>query len=618
MSNFNFPRILTVSTLSLAACTGIGDATQTAVDRDLAVQELQRRAGAPIALEVGDAGDVRVLATTPRFSIPGHATDPAAAAMDFVATHHDVFQLDAADAGEFVVSRVDADRAGDLRHVRLQRVYNGIPVFQGAISVHLDPGNGVFRVLGGDSYHIAAPINRTMLDPAEAVVAAGRALGVTLAPSLVESTGQRAVFDSPATLEPIDVDQKIVHVAEGDDRFAYQVTVSWLDDSGQQQYQLALIDAMDGSLLANYSLVDTFKGRVFKRSPGANPTTDTRVVMSFDGDPTASPAGWVGTARKTTGNNAVTATDLNGNNKVDKKETQPTANARGSFDFPFSPAQSPSAFRAAAVTTAFFLVNDFHDRTYALGFTESAGNFQANNFGKGGLQNDPVNTDVQDGTGTNNANFATPPDGRSPRMQMFLFTLTGGAIEDGGFDATVIYHEYAHGLSNRLVGGGTATCLRGLQSGGMGEGWGDFMSATFLNDPVVGAYVTGDATRGIRAFSMANSPLTYGDIRNGRLAEVHDIGELWAAALWDLRKRVGAATIEQLVVSGMKLTPCNPTMLDARDAMLQADATINRGANECAIWAAFAGREMGTGASSATHNSTTTITTSRAVPASCR
>ena len=31
---------------------------------------------------------------------------------------------------------------------------------------------------------------------------------------------------------------------------------------------------------------------------------------------------------------------------------------------------------------------------------------------------DPVNADAQDGSGLNNANFATPPDGQSPRMQM--------------------------------------------------------------------------------------------------------------------------------------------------------------------------------------------------------
>jgi len=46
---------------------------------------------------------------------------------------------------------------------------------------------------------------------------------------------------------------------------------------------------------------------------------------------------------------------------------------------------------------------------------------------------------------------------------------------------------------------------------------------------------------------------------------------------------------EQLVVSGMKLTPCNPTMLNARDAIIQADANLNAGANRCKIWAAFAG-----------------------------
>src|SRR5512144_1965676 len=140
----------------------------------------------------------------------------------------------------------------------------------------------------------------------------------------------------------------------------------------------------------------------------------------------------------------------------------------------------------------------FGNDTYLLGFNESAGNFQTTNFGNGGAQNDEVQVDAQDGAGVNNANFATPPDGSKPRMQMFLFTFNGGAQEDGDFDPTVILHENTHGLSNRLVGGGATTCLRALQSGGMGEGWSDFMAATFLNNPVIGAYVTGNATRGIR------------------------------------------------------------------------------------------------------------------------
>src|SRR5262249_60326649 len=116
----------------------------------------------------------------------------------------------------------------------------------------------------------------------------------------------------------------------------------------------------------------------------------------------------------------------------------------------------------------------------------------------------------------------------------------GAAPEHGVFDPPVTYHENSHGLSTRLVGGGSTGCLGGLQSGGMGEGWGDFMGATFLNNPVIGAYVTGNATVGIRQFAMSNSPFTYNDIKNGTLNEVHAVGELWAATLWDVRHGVGS------------------------------------------------------------------------------
>ena len=70
-----------------------------------------------------------------------------------------------------------------------------------------------------------------------------------------------------------------------------------------------------------------------------------------------------------------------------------------------------------------------HDTLYQHGFTESAGNFQESNFGNGGRGRDSVKAEAQDGEGLNNANFATPPDGRKPRMQMFLFSGTDPAFE---------------------------------------------------------------------------------------------------------------------------------------------------------------------------------------------
>jgi subtilisin-like proprotein convertase family protein len=620
--NSRLTELLATSALVLTACATADtkDGGKPSDVRDEALETLQLKAGAPVTVEVSELGTTRVVSMTPRFPVATHATDPALAALDFLSTHHDVFQMTAADAGNFVATRVDVEPRLGVSHVTLQRTLNGIPVFQGAITVHMDGGNGVFRALGDEFFHVAAPVNRMMLSPTEAATAAGRALGVALSPTLDTTDGQTSVFSSPGTLDPVRVAPRIFQVAPGDDRLAFQVQVSWLDDQKQQQYQLALVDAQDGALLYNYSLVNTFTGRVFNvnAQPTATQSTDTRTVVSFDGDPAASPQGWVGAARNTVGNNAVAATDLDGNNAVGANETQPVADANNSFDFPYSATQSASNFKAAAVANAFFLVNDWHDRTYRLGFTEASGNFQTSNFGKGGAQNDPVNVDAQDGSGTNNANFSTPADGARPRMQMFLFNIkngAGGVTQDGDFDPSVIYHENTHGLSNRLVGGGSGACLGGLQAGGMGEGWGDFMGSSFLNNPVVGAYVTGNATVGIRRMSMANSTFTYGSIKNGTLAEVHDVGELWAATLWDIRKTTSAAVAEQLVVSGMKLTPCNPSMLNARDAIISADANVNAGANKCKLWTVFAGRLMGTGAiSSATASQ---IVTSTAVPADC-
>jgi extracellular elastinolytic metalloproteinase len=76
-----------------------------------------------------------------------------------------------------------------------------------------------------------------------------------------------------------------------------------------------------------------------------------------------------------------------------------------------------------AVQNLFYLNNVIHDRLYAAGFNEAAGNFQENNFGLGGNSgSDSVNAEAQDGGGTDNANFATPRDGRNPRMQMYLWS----------------------------------------------------------------------------------------------------------------------------------------------------------------------------------------------------
>lgn len=150
---------------------------------------------------------------------------------------------------------------------------------------------------------------------------------------------------------------------------------------------------------------------------------------------------------------------------------------------------------------------------------------------------------AQDGSGTNNANFATPVDGQKPRMRMFMWTYST-PNRDCSFDAGVIIHEYTHGLSTRLTGGpANSNCLNVLEAGGMGEGWGDFFAIAIhlkTTDTRATNYPLGDWVynnpAGIRAYlfstSLTTNPLTYKSANS--LNEVHAIGTLWATVLYEV------------------------------------------------------------------------------------
>ncbi|CAA7391575.1 T9SS-dependent M36 family metallopeptidase [Chryseobacterium fistulae] len=157
--------------------------------------------------------------------------------------------------------------------------------------------------------------------------------------------------------------------------------------------------------------------------PTEAPTFGSRSILSNPWILSASPEGW-----HSDGTNHYTIT--RGNN-VFAYEDSANQNAPGSspdggpsrnFNFSYSNNGTPLANRNAAITNLFYMNNRVHDIFYKLGFTESARNFQKNNFGNGGAGNDHVEAEGQDGGGLNNANFGTPPDGSNPFMQMYLWS----------------------------------------------------------------------------------------------------------------------------------------------------------------------------------------------------
>ncbi|ADB48927.1 M36 family metallopeptidase [Conexibacter woesei] len=302
---------------------------------------------------------------------------------------------------------------------------------------------------------------------------------------------------------------------------------------------------------------------------------------------------------------------------------------------------SPAVNQFQAATNAHVLASRFHDHLLQapIGFDEASGNFQRTNSSGSGAGDDYVRVEVNDGEGYNNANFSTPPDGIAPRMQMFLYTRRN---VNGSDTADIVYHEYAHGLSNRLVvnASGSST-LTSIQADMMGEAWSDFYALDLLvheghmtdtaapGELTKGSYTSGPGgsrTKPIdcpvdpagRTATCNGAPLratvlggyTYGDLAVTNNESPHNGGEVWAQTLWEIRTALGRQTALALITGGMRLSVDNPSMLDMRDAILQ-QAVATRSAPGAAddhyerLWAIFRNRGMGADASTRSTSSTT-------------
>lgn len=140
----------------------------------------------------------------------------------------------------------------------------------------------------------------------------------------------------------------------------------------------------------------------------------------------------------TRGNN-VYAYDDSLNINAGRPDTSSTSGNTLTFnntpDFTLQPTARTN--RRFATDNLFYWSNIMHDVSYQYGFDETSGNFQKDNLDRGPLGNvsaaatagsDPVQAQAQDGGSLNNANFTTPPDGQSPKMQMYLFSAANTNI----------------------------------------------------------------------------------------------------------------------------------------------------------------------------------------------
>ncbi|MGB4844515.1 MAG: M36 family metallopeptidase, partial [Ferruginibacter sp.] len=338
----------------------------------------------------------------------------------------------------------------------------------------------------------------------------------------------------------------------------------------------------------------------------------------------------------TRGNNVWAYHDRNNQNVGDPARSATSSTALPDLTFDFTPDYTMEPVVTSPpnqqfnTTNLFYWNNLIHDIFYAYGFTEAGGNFQDDNLGRGGVGNDHVNAEAQDGSGSNNANFSTPADGGSGRMQMYLWTAPT-PDRDGDVDNGIIIHEHGHGIGKRVTGGPANTsCLSSSET--QGEGISDYFGLMLTQDWSTATVNTGfNSPRGIGTYAL-NQPPTGVGIRPTRYgtnfadnsttyanlpgqAIPHGVGYVWCTMLWEMTWELiqSTNTIEpniynwnnsaagnivalRLVMEGLRTQPCQPGFVDARNAIIQADTTLYGGSHYCAIISAFARRGVGIGA----------------------
>lgn len=588
------------------------------------------------------------------------------------------------DIEQYILSDYHQSTPSGTHHHYFNQTYNGIKILNAVAGVHVMSSG----VLLFETNRFQGKLNDRINDPSE-MISATRAIeigafygennfsGESILISNESGSSQKQTYENSSISEdPIQIELKYFTTESGDIRLCWEYDLAMYSQSEVWKY---FVDAETGEVLERMNMVTNCSHADYGGTAVYTPTTNkehthttkcnhtmktspteekkssaSNMMMSekyriyklpiespgfgdrtLETDPhltIASPYGW----QDTNGVAGAEDTLSRGNNVDAFTGYTPTYRVGGgtnlNFDFSIDTTWSSSNRSIdASITNCFYLNNRFHDLWYLYGFTEAAGNFQENNYNKGGAASDRVNVRVQDPSRTCNGAFSTPADGQNPTH--WVYTCSSGSqtpAHDGAYDSGVMGHEYAHGISNRLVGGPSNNTALNNNQEQMGEGWSDYYGLmTSMLSSHSGTDGRGRGTwnyqqpidgPGNRAFrystDMTVNPDTYATVATvtydpaNNNTGVHRVGSIWCVMLWEMTWALidehgftsnlendwdqGGNTLAlQLVTDALKLTAVNPGFVDGRDAILAADQALTGGENQCIIWEAFAKRGLG-------------------------
>jgi len=373
--------------------------------------------------------------------------------------------LSPADLTAYTVSSTYTTAHLNITHAYLQQTYRDIKVFNGILNLNL-LGD---RLLSFGNRWVtdmtsSAPSNIPAITPPNAIERSAAHLGKSFSSPLEISREQnklgqdiRFIF-APGNVSRSDITAELVWLPVEQEEILLCWTVE-IHETENENIWLIFIDAHSGAYVRKENLVlhcdfghpevgdqhqsiaavagsapaslllsapdssyHVFALPVGSPNHGIRSIEERPWTAAGTGDP-AITLGWhnSGTTNYTItrGNNVHAYEDMDNNNVAGYSPD--TANLR--FDYPFTPSAEPTDNLSSCITNLFYWNNIMHDVMYQYGFDEVSGNFQNNNLGRGGLGADFVKAEALDGGGSNNANFSTPVDGSSGRMQMYVWSL---------------------------------------------------------------------------------------------------------------------------------------------------------------------------------------------------
>ncbi len=370
--------------------------------------------------------------TLPVRGAPAERPTPRAAALAHLALSAEQLGLSSAEVAEVTVSSEVPTRHNGLTHVYLQQQVGGLEVVNAVTNIAIDRRGKVFHTASTFVPQVSSKAAGQVaaVTAEQALAVAATHLGIALhdrpANLVHEGGAAQASRWSGGSLSEDEIPARLKYLPRLDGevlRLVWELVVR--PPGGLHWWQL-FVDATTGQVIEKFSWMahDTYD---VIPVPFEHPNESPQVTLTNPANPVASPFGWHDTNgaagaefTDTRGNNVFTQDDIDANNTGG---TRPSGGAALDFNVVFDDTQDPPVGTNvnAAIINLFYMNNVMHDFAYHYGFDEPAGNFQENNYGNGGAQGDPVQADAQDGSGTNNANFGTPPDGSDPRMQMFVW-----------------------------------------------------------------------------------------------------------------------------------------------------------------------------------------------------